>query len=122
LKRVLLDHNVPAKLVRLLTAFDVKLADQLGWAELRNGKLLEAAEDNGFDVLLTGDKTLAAENEMRGRKIGMVAMSANNWKIVRDYVPAISEALHKCKPAQVLPVFCGRFRRRRSPEHSQSEF
>jgi predicted nuclease of predicted toxin-antitoxin system len=114
LKRIIFDHNVPARLARLLKAFDIKLARDLGWHELRNGELLSAAEEGGFDVLLTGDKSLPGEQNMVGRKIGIVTISVNNWNVVRDHAPAISEALHKCKPGQVTPVFCGIFTPRRS--------
>jgi hypothetical protein len=109
LKRVVFDHNVPARLARLLKAFDITLARDRGWDQLSNGKLLEAAESSGYYVLLTGDKSIHEEQNMGHRRIGMVSMSANNWKIVRDYVPEIAEALHKCKPGQVLPVYCGDF-------------
>jgi hypothetical protein len=103
---------VPRPLARLLTAFDTHLARDLGWAQLRDGKLLQSAEGNDFQVILKGDKTLPDENEISGRKIGLVAMSDNHWPIIRDYVPAISEALNKCKPGQVLSVFCGEFKPR----------
>ncbi len=109
MKRVLADHNVPSPLLRLLKAFEVKRAAEYGWSKLKNGKLLTAVEKAGFDVLLTGDKSLPDENEISGRKVGLVAMSDNHWPIVCCYVPAIIEALHKCKPGQVLPVFCGEF-------------
>jgi len=56
--KVLLDQNVPRPLVRFLAAHEVKRAAELGWAELRNGALLSAAEIAGFDVLLSGDKTI----------------------------------------------------------------
>lgn len=46
---------------------------------------------------------------MLGRKIGVVSMSDNHWKIVRDYTPSVVEAIYKVKPAQVLPVLCGNF-------------
>ena len=68
-----------------------------------------AAEEKGFDLLLTADQSMRDEQDISIRKIGVVAMSANTWNIVRDYVPAIAEALHKCKPGQTLPVFCGEF-------------
>jgi hypothetical protein len=97
----------------MLVTFDIKTAAECGWDRLRNGKLLTVAEENGFQVLLTGDKTIPKENEIAGRKIGLVALSDNHWNIIRDYVPAISEALHKVKPGQVLPVFCGQFSRRK---------
>jgi hypothetical protein len=38
--RILLDHNLPRQLVRLLPDHDVGVAALLGWAELSNGELL----------------------------------------------------------------------------------
>lgn len=111
MKRVLFDHNVPARLSRVLKAFDVKLARDLGWQELYNGELLTVAEERGFDVLLTADKSIPNEQNFASRKLGIVTMSTNTWKIVRDHAPRIAEALHKCKSGQVLPVFCGEFSR-----------
>ena len=37
-----------------------------------NGKLLAVAEEAGFEVLLSGDKTIKDELLIGGRKIGMV--------------------------------------------------
>ena len=109
MKRILADHNIPGPLIRLLKAFEVKTAVECGWNTLKNGALLDALEKAGFDVLLTGDKNLPSEQNMASRRIGIVALSCNNWRIICHYVPAIAEGLHKCKPGQVLPVFCGAF-------------
>jgi hypothetical protein len=107
--KVLFDHNVPSPLARYLRAHYVKLADEIGWARISNGKLLDAAERSGFNVLLSGDQTIRYEQNMDGRKIGIVQMSDNHWNIVKDYVPAIVEAIEKVAPGQVLSVFCGKF-------------
>ena len=55
--RLLFDHNVPAPLRRLLTRYEIKLAGELCWHELTNGELLAAAEQAGFELLLTADQT-----------------------------------------------------------------
>jgi hypothetical protein len=81
----------------------------MGLAQVQNGRLLQAAEEFGFDVLLTGDQSLKHEQKMAGRKIGVVAMSDKNWKIVKDYVTGVSDAVETVQPGQVLPVYCGRF-------------
>ena len=113
---------MPAKLARFLKTFDVNLADELGWAEVRNGTLLEAAEESGFDVLLTADETIQAENELAGRRIGLVAMSDNHWRIVRDHVPAIAEALHKCKPDRYCPFSAGTLLDQEQPRRWSLDF
>jgi hypothetical protein len=48
--RVLLDECVDWRLLRDLTGHDVKTARQMGWSELKNGKLLRLTADH-FDVL-----------------------------------------------------------------------
>ena len=53
--RVLFDANTPAPLARHFTKHQVTCAQELGWQNLENGALLRAAEENGFDVLVTCD-------------------------------------------------------------------
>ena len=50
--RILLDNCVDIRFARLITDHEVKHTIDFGWNELTNGKLLTAAEDAGFDVLL----------------------------------------------------------------------
>ncbi len=61
MKRVLFDHNVPGHLERFFSAYEVRLVDEMGWAKLKNGQLLDAAEAFAFDVLLSSDKTIRYE-------------------------------------------------------------
>ena len=51
--------------------------------ELKNGELLRAAEENGFDVFVTGDQTLAYEQNLAERRLAILALFANNWPIVK---------------------------------------
>jgi len=62
MKRVLLDHCVPRRVRQAAPGCEVATAYQRGWAELKNGALLEAAERDGFDVLVTADKISGINN------------------------------------------------------------
>ena len=55
--RVLLDECVPRQLRRELTGFEVHTVQDMGWAGVKNGALLELAATQ-FDVLLTVDRDL----------------------------------------------------------------
>jgi len=66
--RVLLDENLDHASRKLLGQHDVVTVTYMGWAGLKNGELLQAAESNGFDVFLTGDQTLAHEQNLSGRR------------------------------------------------------
>lgn len=56
--KVLLDEQLPHRLRTYLGAHEVYTVDYMGWAGLKNGELLRAAEADGFEVFLTGDKKL----------------------------------------------------------------
>ena len=111
--RVLFDQNTPRPLAQYLTAHQVRRAIDLGWDKLRNGDLLKAAEDAGFDVLLSGDKKMRYEQNMAGRRIAIVCLSANNWPIVKNHITAISHAVEQAVPGTLIFVECGTFLARR---------
>ena len=111
--KILCDQNVPRPLVKLLTGHEVRRAAELGWAELKNGNLLAACENAGFDLLFSGDKTMQHEQSFASRKIALVCMSDNHWPIVKNYIPAILEAIIPAKPGEVSAVYCGTFVPRR---------
>ena len=109
MKRVLFDHNVPGPLESYFGAHEVRLADALGWAELKNGAPLTEGEQTGFDVLLSGEQTIRHEQNMTGRRIALVYMSDNHWPIVKEYAPTIVQAVEQVKPGEVRSVYCGTF-------------
>jgi hypothetical protein len=75
--------------------------------------LLSAADAAGFNVLLTGDKTIRHEQNMSGREIAVVYMSDNHWSIVKDHVAAKSDAIQHALPGTVTAVRCGVFEPRK---------
>lgn len=55
---ILFDHGTPRGLARALPGHNVVTAYERGWAALRNGDLLAAAEAHMFDLLLTTDRRI----------------------------------------------------------------
>ena len=51
--RVLFDQGTPVPLRRYLASHIVATVFERGWSTLQNGELLHAAEDEGFEVLVT---------------------------------------------------------------------
>ena len=87
-------------------------AAYMGWAGLNNGKLLAAAEEVGFDVLVTGDRTLQYEQKPSRGKLALVVLSAVSWPVIQPYVEVIARAVDAAKPGTVTNLQCGRFKRR----------
>jgi hypothetical protein len=55
---ILFDHGTPACLARALPLHRVITAQASGWDRLNNGALLSAAEEAGFDLLITTDRRI----------------------------------------------------------------
>ena len=73
--RVLFDQNAPRPLARFLVNHQVIRAAELGWSELRNGDLLSAAEEGGFDLFVTADRNLAYQQNLKDRKLAIVVFA-----------------------------------------------
>jgi hypothetical protein len=71
---------------------------QLSWDTLTNGESLKAAEDAGFDVLLTTDKNLVYQQNLKNRKIAIVVLGRNRWSILRAVIPQIVAAVNAACP------------------------
>ena len=78
-KRVLLDENLPHALRNSLPEYETVTAAYAGLAGYKNGELLKAATEAGFEVLVTGNQTLPYEQNLVGQKIAVVCLSANAW-------------------------------------------
>jgi GrpB-like predicted nucleotidyltransferase (UPF0157 family) len=85
----------------------------MGWSGVKNGELLKAAEDSGIDVLLTGDQTLNLEQNLAGRRLAIVALSAIQLPIVKKGLSSILEAIDRATPGSFAIADCGSFSRKR---------
>jgi len=110
-RRVLCDENMPHKLRQALAEFDTATVQYMGFGGLKNGELLSAAEVAGFEVLVTGDKTLEYEQNMKDRKIAVVSLSAPHWRLIKDHVGRIAIAVEMSIPGSFTRLDCGKFAR-----------
>ena len=111
--KVLLDENLDHALRAMLGRHEVVTAAYMGWAGLNNGELLRIAEDNGVQVLLTGDQTLNHEQNISGRSLAVVALSAIQLPIIKSNLPAILAAIDNAPPGSFQVVECGAFSRKK---------
>ena len=63
--RILLDEQLPRQLAPHFVGHDVRAAQQHGWAGLKNGALLKQALSAGLEVLVTGDKNLEFQQNLK---------------------------------------------------------
>ena len=102
--RILFDHGTPAPLIPFLEGHTVTKAKDAGWDKLVNGELLKAAEDAGFEVLLTTDKDMVAQQNLKSRTIAIVVLGNSQWRIVQRHVRKIAAAVTAAAPGSYSEV------------------
>jgi hypothetical protein len=101
---ILFDHNTPRGIGRHLVGHNVTEAKERGWERLTNGALLAAAEEAGFDILLTADKNMAYQQNFSGRKIALVVLGNSPWRLVRLHLDEISALVNAATPGSYVKV------------------
>jgi hypothetical protein len=83
---ILFDNGTPRGLARFLVGHSVEEARTRGWEELSNGELIDAAEQAGFNAMVTTDKNI------RSPVVSFCAMNAlpsnslhRNWILASTY-------------------------------------
>ena len=94
---ILFDNGTPAPLRHALKNHQVVEAIERGWDRLANGELIAAAEAAGFELLLTTDKNLRYQQNIKGRKIAFVVLGNQQWPVLlyvlRRYVDRVTAAV-----------------------------
>jgi hypothetical protein len=84
--KILFDQGTPVPLRRHLHPRPVDTAAEMGRAALANGDLLAAAEQAGFDILVTTDQSLRYQQNLAQRKIGVVVLMTTSWPRIRQKI------------------------------------
>jgi len=102
---VLFDNGTPRTLARYLIGnHSVTEARARGWQELSNGDLLDQAEAEGFDVLVTTDKNLRYQQNLTGRKISLVVLGQGRWTLIKPYIAEVVAAVSAATPGTFAEV------------------
>ena len=102
--RVLFDHSTPAPLRNYLPEHAVDTAAEKGWAELSNGDLLDHAEQGGYELLVTPDKSMRYQQDLRRRRIAFIILGSNRWPDVILRVAEIRAAIDGIQPGELKEV------------------
>jgi hypothetical protein len=123
---VLFDHGTPKGLARALAGHTVHTAQSKGWDTLSNGELLDAAEEARFELLLTTDRRIRHQQNLRACRIALVVLTGSTrWLLVRQHADRIGAAVRSATPGSYAEVEIpfepqpGRERHRWSPGPSR---
>ncbi len=102
--KILLDHGTPRPLRRELPGHLVATAADKGWDRLANGDLLEQAEQEGYEVLITTDQSMRYQQNLRGRRLAVIVLLSTAWPNIRPRTAEIRTALTEIRPGEFTEV------------------
>jgi predicted nuclease of predicted toxin-antitoxin system len=101
---ILFDNGTPRGLARFLTGHTVEEARLHGWEELTNGALIDAAEHAGFELIITTDKNIRYQQNLKGRKIALIVLENSQWPMVKLAAANIVAAVNAATPGSYTEV------------------
>jgi|SRR5688572_14746842 hypothetical protein len=104
---VLFDQGTPSPIRHFLEGHTVKTAWKQGWHELTNGQLLTAAEEAGFQVLVTTDKNIRHQQNLTVRTIAVVVLGSGQWPELRPHIRVIVDAVNTATAGRYIEVRVG---------------
>lgn len=104
--KLLLDENVDDELRHWLGEHDVYHVQEMGWLTLANGKLLRAAEEAGFDALITADKNMRFQQNLKGRSISLFVLDVHPIRLAQlaGCIEGLRVVLASSEPGSVYVI------------------
>ncbi|MCX6632058.1 MAG: hypothetical protein NTW28_30990 [Candidatus Solibacter sp.] len=101
---ILFDNGTQRGLARFFTGPVVDEARTRGWEELANGELIDVADQAGFGVLVTTDKNIRYQQNLKARKIALVVLEHSQWPMVKLVAVKIVAAVNAAEPGSYVEV------------------
>lgn len=103
--KLLLDECIDRKLARAFPGYEVKTVPQMGWAGVKNGKLLALAEAQ-FDVFITVDRNLSFQQNLPQFDLAIIVLQApsNRLADLKPLAPEILSILEIASKGQATVV------------------
>lgn len=96
--KLLLDECIDWRFIRELKGHFVRTVPQMGWATIKNGRLLRLAEKE-FDVFVTVDRNLSFQQSLTKFNLAVAVLRARSNRIedLRPIAPLLLRALPELK-------------------------
>src|SRR5262249_3170278 len=103
--KLLLDECMPRRLKKALAPHEAFTVEDAGFKGLKNGRLLREA-DGVYDVLITVDQNIPAQQNFSAMKISLVIIHAksNRFEDLIPFIPKVLSSLNNICPGSVVRI------------------
>ena len=93
--RILFDQGTPVSLRWHLTSHVVDTIFERGWVTLSNGELLDVAEQEGYQLLITTDQQLRYQQNLANRQLAIIVLLSSSWARIQLRIETIQAAVER---------------------------
>jgi hypothetical protein len=102
--RILFDQGTPVPLRQQLTSHLVDTTFERGWSTLCNGELLDVAEHERYDLLITTDQNLRYQQQLAARQLAIIVLLSTSWPRIQRRIEAIQAAVERVVPGGYVEI------------------
>ena len=104
--KILLDECISMKLKTHLNEFDVSTVAELNWHGIKNGQLLKKAIESKFDILITIDKNLSFQQNIKNKDLIIVVFNVNTSSVLalQQQIPEFKNKINSFEKGKVYIV------------------
>ncbi len=104
--RILLDECIDWRLKFEFKGFELKTVKEMGWSGKVNGELLRSLLESGFDVLITVDKNLRFQQNIKNLKLSVIVLDVerNTLRNLKPLIPNLIKFIPDIKVGEVYVV------------------
>jgi hypothetical protein len=102
--KVVLDEMLPIGVAELISGHDVATAKAAGYTGMSNGALIRRAAGDGFDVLVTADRNLPAQQNIPAGNLAVVLVRGSRMADIEPQAARIRAAVAGARPGTVTRV------------------
>ena len=74
---------------------------------MQNGDLIDVAQTNGFEALITTDQNLKYQQNLSDRKLAIVVLPTTSWPKIQKHLEKVSVAINSLKPGEYRELSFG---------------
>ena len=101
---ILFDQGTPRPLRIFLPEHSVDTSARKGWSQLSNGELLDIAESEGYELLITTNQNLQHQQSLVGRPLAVMVLRSGSWPYAHAGIEEIRAAVADVQPGELREV------------------
>lgn len=104
--KILLDECIDTRFSQFLQGHEAKTVQDMNWRGVQNGRLLELAAHEGFELFVTVDRNLVFQQNVRDLPLAVAVLSASSNRLVdlSSLAPKLLEEIKVLQSRTLLTI------------------